>query len=75
MALGGDEEGASVLSGLAGAAIVLPSLESVQAGVDSFRLAIYIGVPVVVLDIGLVAWLVVGRALRPVFAVAGSLMR
>ncbi len=69
VALGEDEEGASVLSGLAGAAIVLPSLESVQAGVNSFRLAIYIGVPVVVLDIGLVAWLVVGRALRPVEAI------
>ncbi len=69
VALGSDEEGISVLSGLAGAAIVLPSLESVRAGVDTFRLALLIGVPVVVLDIGLVAWLVVGRALRPVEAI------
>jgi signal transduction histidine kinase len=83
LALGSNEEGRSVLSGLAGSAIVLPSLETVRAGVDTFRIAILVGVPVLVLDVGMVAWFAVGRALRPVEAIrrrvteirAGSLDR
>jgi len=66
VSLGSNEVGGSVLSGLAGAGIVLPSLDSVRAGVETFRLALIIGVPLLVLDVALVAWLMVGRTLRPV---------
>ncbi|MDX1690433.1 MAG: HAMP domain-containing sensor histidine kinase [Acidimicrobiia bacterium] len=56
----------SVLTGIAGSSIVLPSLESVRASVDRVSLGIWLALPVLVILLGLLVWLIVGRALRPV---------
>ena len=56
----------SVLSGVAGSAIVLPSLDSVRENVDRVSLGVVLGLPVLVALLGVLVWAIVGRALRPV---------
>lgn len=62
-------EDGSVLSGVAGSAVVIPSLESVRAGFDRFGRGMAIGVPLLLLLLAVLVWLVVGRALAPVEAI------
>jgi len=62
----GEGGGLSVLTGVVGRSVVLPSLETVKADVERFGRMIAIGVPVLTGLVALVTWLVVGRALRPV---------
>lgn len=62
----GEGGGLSVLTGVVGRSVVLPSLETVQADVDRFGRMIAIGVPLLVAVVAVLTWLVVGRALRPV---------
>ncbi len=59
-------EGISVLAGASGAAVVLPSLASVRAGVDRFGTTVAVVVPLIVLDLAVLTWFLVARALRPV---------
>jgi signal transduction histidine kinase len=59
-------EGISVLAGASGAAVVLPSLASVRAGVDRFGTTVAVVVPLLVLDLAVLTWFLVARALRPV---------
>lgn len=59
----------SVLSGARGASVVLPSLESVRAGVDRFGTTVAIVVPLLVADLAVLIWFMVARALRPVEAI------
>ncbi|MBP1632831.1 MAG: Signal transduction histidine kinase, partial [Acidobacteria bacterium] len=61
--------GLSVLTGLVGRSVVLPSLDAVKADVETFGRVISIVVPVLVMVLALSTWLVVGRALRPVEAI------
>ncbi|MBM3695256.1 MAG: HAMP domain-containing protein [Actinobacteria bacterium] len=65
----GEGGGLSVLTGVVGRSVVLPSLEAVKADVDTFGRMIVISVPILVLVVAAVTWLVVGRALRPVEAI------
>ncbi len=67
--LGAGAEGPSVLAGLAGATVVLPSLASVRSSVDTFGTVIALVVPALVLGLALLTWLVVGRSLQPVEAI------
>jgi len=67
--MGAGGKGPSVLSGLAGATVVLPSLESVRSSVDTFGTVIMFVVPVLVLGLALLTWVVVGRSLQPVEAI------
>jgi signal transduction histidine kinase len=67
--LGAGAEGPSVLAGLAGATVVLPSLESVRSSVDTFGTVIALVVPTLVLGLALLTWVVVGRSLQPVEAI------
>jgi len=62
------EEG-SVLGSVAGSSVVLPSLESVRVSVDRFGGTLGLAVPLLVIDVALLAWFAVGRALRPVDAI------
>jgi signal transduction histidine kinase len=59
-------QGISVLAGASGAAVVLPSLASVRAGVDRFGTTVAIVVPLLALDLAVLTWFLVARALRPV---------
>jgi signal transduction histidine kinase len=59
-------QGISVLAGASGAAVVLPSLASVRAGVDRFGTTVAVVVPLLVLDLAVLTWFLVARALRPV---------
>ena len=65
----GEGGGLSVLTGLVGRSVILPSLDAVKADVETFGRVISIVVPVLVALIALSTWLVVGRALRPVEAI------
>jgi len=65
----GEGGGLSVLTGLVGRSVVLPSLDAVKADVETFGRVISIVVPVLVALLALSTWLVVGRALRPVEAI------
>ena len=65
----GEGGGFSVLTGLVGRSVVLPSLDAVKADVETFGRVISVVVPVLVLVLALSTWLVVGRALRPVEAI------
>lgn len=62
----GEGGGLSVLTGVVGRSVVLPSLDTVKADVETFGRVISLVVPVLVGLLALVTWLVVGRALRPV---------
>jgi signal transduction histidine kinase len=65
----GEGGGLSVLTGVVGRSVVLPSLETVKADVERFGRTIAIGVPLLVAVVAAVTWLVVGRALHPVEAI------
>jgi signal transduction histidine kinase len=65
----GEGGGLSVLTGVVGRSVVLPSLETVKADVDTFGRTIAITVPILVAVVAAVTWLVAGRALRPVEAI------
>jgi signal transduction histidine kinase len=65
----GEGGGLSVLTGLVGRSVVLPSLDKVTADVETFGRVIWVVVPALVLLLAVVAWLVVGRVLRPVEAI------
>ncbi len=65
----GEGGGLSVLTGLVGRSVVLPSLDAVKADVETFGRVISVVVPVLVVVLALSTWLVVGRALRPVEAI------
>ena len=65
----GEGGGLSVLTGLVGRSVILPSLDAVKADVETFGRGISIFVPVLVALLALSTWLVVGRALRPVEAI------
>ncbi|MFH1331019.1 MAG: ATP-binding protein [Actinomycetota bacterium] len=65
----GEGGGLSVLTGVVGRSVVLPSLETVKADVERFGRTIAIGVPLLVVVVAVVTWLVVGRALHPVEAI------
>jgi|GEM_PF-604584 len=65
----GEGGGLSVLTGVVGRSVVLPSLETVQQDVERFSRMIAVGVPVLVAVVAILTWLVVGRALHPVEAI------
>ncbi|MCU0280771.1 MAG: ATP-binding protein [Acidimicrobiia bacterium] len=65
----GEGGGLSVLTGVVGRSVVLPSLETVKADVQRFGRTIAIVVPLLVGVVAVVTWLVVGRALQPVEAI------
>ncbi len=65
----GEGGGLSVLTGVVGRSVVLPSLETVNHDVRRFGMMIAFGVPLLVAVVALITWLVVGRALRPVEAI------
>ena len=65
----------SVLSGGGGASVVLPSLETVRAGVDRFGTTVAIVVPLLVADLAVLTWFMVARALRPVEAIRTQVER
>jgi signal transduction histidine kinase len=65
----GEGGGLSVLTGVVGRSVVLPSLETVNADVRRFGRLIAIGVPLLVAVVAVVTWLVAGRALHPVEAI------
>jgi signal transduction histidine kinase len=65
----GEGGGLSVLTGVVGRSVVLPSLEAVKADVERFGRTIAIGVPFLVALVAAVTWLVAGRALHPVEAI------
>lgn len=60
------ENDGSVLSGVAGSAVLIPSLAAVRAGLERFGLGMAIGVPLLLLLLVALTWFVVGRALAPV---------
>ena len=65
----GEGGGLSVVTGLVGRSVVLPSLEAVKADLETFERVIWVVVPVLILLLALSTWLVVGRALQPVEAI------
>ncbi len=65
----GEGGGLSVLTGVVGRAVVLPSLETVNADVRRFGTMIAIGVPLLLTIVAVITWFVVGRALHPVEAI------
>jgi signal transduction histidine kinase len=65
----GEGGGLSVLTGVVGRSVVLPSLDTVKADVETFGRAISIVVPVLVALLALITWLVVGRVLHGVEAI------
>lgn len=65
----GEGGGLSVLTGVVGRSVVLPSLEAVKADVERFGRTIAVGVPFLVALVAAVTWLVAGRALHPVEAI------
>jgi len=71
----GQGGGLSVLTGVVGRSVVLPSLETVKADVGAFERAIFVAVPGLLAVVALVTWFVVGRALHPVEAIRARVAR
>lgn len=71
----GEGGGLSVVTGLMGRSVVLPSVEAVKADLETFERVIWAVVPVLIALLGLSTWLVVGRALRPVEAIRARVAR
>jgi signal transduction histidine kinase len=65
----GEGGGLSVLTGVVGRSVVLPSLDTVKADVETFGRIISVVVPVLVVLLAVLTWLVAGRVLHPVEAI------
>jgi signal transduction histidine kinase len=71
----GEGGGLSVVTGLMGRSVVLPSVEAVKGDLDTFEAVIWVVVPVLIVLLALSTWLVVGRVLRPVEAIRARVAR
>jgi signal transduction histidine kinase len=69
-AAAGDLAIASVPGAEDGAVLAASPLDDVHNSVDALRAGLWIAVPCLTLAMGLIAWFVAGRALRPVEAIA-----